>query len=258
MSGRRRAIWLVAISILALTACRRNPEQNYASLIESGDRLLGKKEYVQAILRYRGAVPLAPGNAEPLYKLGLAYLASGNITDGVTALVKATAIDPKHAGAQIKLAELLAGSKDRNMLEEGRKRLQEVLSVSPADSDALTALAVTESRLGNLSGAEEHLREALRNSPASLKAAAVLARIRLAQKDSKGAEEILQDAIQASPKSPDARLAMAEFLLLLNRPQDAEKELRSALELDRKSVRAMLGLAALASAARREEEAARI
>jgi Tfp pilus assembly protein PilF len=256
--GRRRSIGLVIISILALAACRRNPEQEYATLIDSGTKLLEKRDYVQAILRFRGAVQLAPGNAEPLYRLGLAYLASGNITEGVTALVKATAVDPKHAGSQLKLAELLAGSKDKTMLEESQKRLREVLSVRPADSDALTALALTESRLGNQQKAEEHLREALGNSPSSLKAAVVMARIKLAQRDIPAAEGALRSAIQESPKSPDARLAMAELLLTLNRPQEAETELKSALELDRKNVRAMLGLAALASAARKDEEAGRI
>ena len=256
--GRRRTFWLVVVSMLALVACRRNPEQDYAAVMESGTKLLEKKEYVQAILRFRGAVQLAPGNAEPLYRLGLAYLASGNVTEGVTALVKATSVDPEHASAQVKLAELLAGSKDKTLLEDGRKRLQDVLSARPADSDALTALALTETRLGDIQGAEEHLRGALRSSPTSLKAAVVLARIKLGQRDIPGAEGVLRSAIQESPRSPDAHLAMAEFLLLVNRPGDAEKELNSALELDRKNARAMLGLAALASAARKDEEAKRI
>jgi tetratricopeptide (TPR) repeat protein len=256
--ARRFALLALAIGAAAMAGCRSGGRQDYAALMDSGARLLEKKEYVQAILQYRTAARLAPKNAEPLYRLGLAYLASGSVTEGVTALVKAADIDPKHAGAQIKLAELLSGSRDKKMLEEGQKRLQEVLSVRPADPDALTALAFTESRLGNLQGAEEHLRAALAASPASLKAAAVLARIRLAQRDIAGAEQALRSAIQESPASADARLAMAELLLVLNRPLEAEKELRAALAIDNRSAQAMLGLAALYSSSGRHDDAARM
>ena len=252
------AFLLLAIATAGALSCRRSPQQNYASLIESGNRYLAQKDYVRATIQFRNAAQVAPKNAEPLYQLGLAYLAAGSVTEGVGALVKATTLDPKHAGAQVTLAELLASSQDKTLLEDARKRVQEVLSAAPAQSDALTALALTESRLGDLRSAEEHLREALQASPASLKASIVLARIKLGQRDPAGAEAALRAVVTQTPQSVDARLAMAEFQLAVNKPLEAEKELQAALGIDNRNARAMLGLAALYSASGKKEDAVRM
>jgi len=248
-------IYLALALMLAAAACRRGGERDYSALLSSGDRYLAQKDYVRATLEYRNAAKLQPDQAEPLYHLGLAYLAAGNIPEGVTALVKATEKDPKHAGAQVKLAELLANSQDPKLLEDARQRLMEVLSGASARSDALTVLAVTESRLGNLEAAEQHLREALQSSPADIKAAAILARVKLARRDPEGAEKVLRAAVEGSPNAIEPHLALADFLLLVNRRSDAEKELEAALKIDPSSARAALGLAALYYWSGRKQEA---
>lgn len=256
--NRRWSLILLVALAAASFSCLRAAREDYPSLITSGNQFLEKKDYVRAILQFKNAARLEPRNAEPLYRLGLAYLESGSITDGVTSLVKATDLDPKHAGAQLKLAELLANSQDRKLLEDGRKRLEGILAASPANSDALTALAVTESRLGNLESAETDLLQALRSSPASLKAAVVLARVKLARGEVQAAEQVLRAAAQESPKATAPRLAMADLLLLVNRPQDAEKELRAALDLEPGNLRASLGLAGIYYASGRKDAAAEI
>jgi Tfp pilus assembly protein PilF len=246
---------LLSVAAVGLLSCRRTPEQSYATLLESGSKYLENKDYVRAIIQFKNAARQSPRNAEAYYRLGVAYLASGSVREAVVALVRAAEADPKHAGAQIKLAELLANSRDKTLLEDSRKRLQEVLSVSPNQGDALTALALTESRMGDIQAAEQHLRQALRGSPASLKASVVLARIMLARRDLAGAEQVLQSVIDQTPRSADARLALAELYLSLNRLPEAEKALRAALDIDNKNAQAMLGLAAIYSASGRREDA---
>ncbi len=252
---RHCKIFLALALMLAAAGCRKGGERDYNGLLSSGDQYLAQKDYVRATLEYRNAAKLAPDQAEPLYRLGLAYLAAGNVSDGVAALVKATEKDPKHAGAQVKLAELLANSQDPKLLEDAQQRLKEVLSVSSARSDALTVLAVTESRLGNLEAAEQHLREALQSSPADIKAAAILARVKLARRDPEGAEKVLRAAIEGSPNAIEPRLALADFLLLVNRRAEAEKELEAALKIDPSNARPALGLAALYYWSGRKQEA---
>ena len=258
MSTYQRRILAVLVLSLAMStaySCRRAPEQSYAGMLESGNRYLDGKEYVKAIIQFKNAVRAEPRNPEAYYRLGLACVANGNMLEAVPALVKAAEIDPKHAGAQLKLAELLAGSTDKKLLEESRKRVQAILSVKPHDSEALTTMALSESRLGETSNAEQHLLEALRESPSSLKAASLLARIKLTQRDTAGAEQVLRAATDQAKGAVNARLVMAEFYLSVGRLTDAEKELRAALAADAKNTRAMLGLAAIYVATGKKEEA---
>jgi len=249
------AVFVLSLAMSAAYSCRRTPVQSYAGMLESGSRYLDGKEYVKAIIQFKNAVRAEPRNAEGYYRLGLAYIATGDMGDGIPALVKAAEIDPKHAGAQLKLAELLAGSSDKKLLDAGRQRVQAILSVTPHDSQALTAMALSESRLGEMSSAEQHLLEALRESPSSLKAASLLARIKLAQRDPAGAERVLRAATDQTNSGVNGRLVMAEFYLYLGRLADAEKELHAALAADAKNTRAMLGLAAIYTAMGKKEEA---
>jgi tetratricopeptide (TPR) repeat protein len=99
-----------------------------------------KKDYARAVLEFRNAVQLLPGNAESYYELGLAYLNSGNYRSGVEALLRAAALDPENSGAQLKIAELTSatGSEDlgEGVLESAEKRLMAILAVLPEMGDA--------------------------------------------------------------------------------------------------------------------------
>ncbi|MGQ9635914.1 MAG: tetratricopeptide repeat protein [Bryobacteraceae bacterium] len=181
----RELIWLLVTVLLLAAAygCRRNGQKTYVQRMESGQHYLEQKKYAEATIEFRGAIQLSPQDAEAYYRLGLAYLAMGNLMEAVPALVRAAEIDPRHAGSQKKLAEMLVASEDPKLREEARKRAEQALAAEPKDPDALTVLAMAESRLGDTGTAEKHLLEALRESPANLRAAAVLASLKLAQGD---------------------------------------------------------------------------
>ncbi|MCL6545415.1 MAG: tetratricopeptide repeat protein, partial [Bryobacteraceae bacterium] len=169
--------------------------------MESGQRYLEQGKFAEAAIEFRGAIQQSPQQAEPYYRLGLAHLAMGNLMEAVPALVKAAEIDPRHAGSQKKLAEMLVASKDPKLREEARKRAEQALAAEPQDPDALTVLAMAETRLGDTGTAEKHLLEALRQSPANLRAAAVLAGLKLAQGDPQAAEAGLRAVADAGPPS---------------------------------------------------------
>jgi len=259
MRDRRLLLCLLALVLaVSIPACRRGGQRGYAERMESGQRYLEQGKFAEAAIEFRGAIQQSPQQAEPYYRLGLAYLAMGNLMEAVPALVKAAEIDPRHAGSQKKLAEMLAASKDPKLREEARKRAEQALAAEPKDAEALTVLAMVETRLGDTGTAEKHLLEALRQSPANLRAAAVLASLKLAQGDPQAAEAGLRSVVEAGPPSADARVVLAEFLLATNRPAEAEKELRQALAIDGKHIRAMLALAALQAAGGKLEEVSRI
>ena len=248
------AVAALGAGILA-AGCNRSPQAKEAEYLKRGAALLAKKDYGRAALEFRNAVKEMPRDAEAYYQLGLTYLASGNVGNGVAALRHATEINPKHAGAQLKLAELMTTSQNQDILRDAVGRLESVLTASPDNIEATDSLAVAEWRLGKVDDARKRLEEALQKFPSSLRSSIQLARLKLGQNDLHGAEEVLKKAEASAPKSPDAAVALGELYMLTGQGDRAEPEFRKALALDAKTGVALMGLAAIQLAGKRMDEA---
>src|SRR5450631_2177665 len=109
----------VALSagILAV-GCNRSPQAKEALYLKRGAALVGKKDYGRAGLEFRNAIKVMPKDAEPHFQLGLTYLATGSPRNGIAELRRATELNPKHAGAQLKLAELMTTSQNQDVLRD--------------------------------------------------------------------------------------------------------------------------------------------
>jgi tetratricopeptide (TPR) repeat protein len=221
--------------------------------MENGRRLYDKRDYARAIIELKNAVDIANGDPEPYYWLGMSYMSSGNIPLAIDSFRTAADLDPKHAGAQLRMAELLTLSDDPELLDDAKKRLQIVLSVG-ASADALNAMALTELKLGNDQDSQLYLEDALARFPQSMSAYVVLAKLKILKHDLPGAEDILKRAVAAAPKSADARIALGNFYLATHRDQDAEKLMREALDLDKKSGTPEFNLAMLLDRTGRKQE----
>ena len=173
------------------------------------------------------------------------------------ALRRATELNPKHDAAQLKLAELMTATADKSILEDAKKRLDDLLEVSPDNSDALDALAIAELRLGNREDAVQHLEQAIRKAPRQLKSSVLLAHVRMAEGKPTDAEQILEEAIQHAPQSAEAALALAQFYLATRKVDRGLAEVRRALQIDAKSGIAMLTLAAVQVSQGQTEQADR-
>jgi tetratricopeptide (TPR) repeat protein len=225
--------------------------------MENGRRLYDKRDYSRAIIELKNAVDIANGDPEPYYWLGMAYMGSGNIPLAIDSFRAAADLDPKHAGAQLRMAELLTLSDDPELLEDAVKRLQIVLNIG-ASPDALNAMALTELKLGNDQDSQLYLEDSLARFPQALSAYVVLAKLKILKHDLPGAEDVLKRAMAASPKSADARIALGNFYLGTHRDQEAETLMREALELDRKSGTPEFNLAMLLYRAGRKQECEQI
>ena len=148
--------------------------------------------------------------------------------NGIAALAARRRLNPKHARAQLKLAELMTTSQNQDILRDAVGRLESVLTASPDNLEATDTLAVAEWRLGKVDDASKRLEEALQRFPASLRSSIQLARLKLSQNDLHGAEEVLKKAEASAPKSPDAAVALGELYLLAGQPDHAEPEFRKA------------------------------
>jgi len=220
---------LLLLTLLTLVGCKSGSAD--VQFISRGKDLIAKKEYARAILEFKNAASFQPKNAEPYYQSGLAYLAMGDFPSAYRSFRQATELDPKHAGAQIKLAEMLSMNDDKDRRKEAEDRAKGVLERSPGNPEALTVLGVTQIASGDKKAGEEELRAALESAPTHLPSAVLLAKVRLKDKDFAGAEKVLKSVAEKDPNSADAALALGQLYGSARRWDEAVREYERAVRL---------------------------
>src|SRR5579883_913967 len=239
---------LVAASSLILlgfsVACNNSPQAREAKFLRRGAALVGQKDYSRALLEFKNAAAVMPKDAEPYYQMGIAFLEAGDQRNGVAALRKATELNPRHEKAQVKLGQLMASTRNKELVQEAAGRLQGVLAVSPNNADANDALALAEWKLGKTDEALKQLDETLRRFPSRLQTSVELAKLRIAHNEFAAAEQVLKQAVASAPQSSDAESALGQLYMVTKEPAKAEIEFRKAIQLDPKNGTAMLGIAA--------------
>ena len=225
------ALCLILAFLMGSAACSRSPAAQKARFMEAGRRFYDQKDYARAILQFKNAVDIAPLDPEPSYRLGLAYLDSGMVAQAAANFRRAATIDPKHAGAQLRLSELLELTADKDLLAEAETRLKIVLDTAPS-GQALNALALAELKLNRADDAQQHLDEALARFPQNLSSYVISARLKILKQDFAGAEAVLKNAVQASSSAVEAMVALGDFYVARNNLEQAEKLFRQASEAD--------------------------
>jgi tetratricopeptide (TPR) repeat protein len=240
---------------LATSGCTQTPVEKSAKHMAAGKKLMEKRDAARAILQFRNAAKLTPDDPEAYYQLGIAHLALSDTRNGVLAIRKALELNPKHAAARLRLAELMGSVGDAGLLQEARKRLEALLQDSPNDPTALHALGLTELRLGDVQNAAEHLESAAAAAPGRLGYAIAVAQARLAQQDVKGAEAVLLKACADTKDSADAWVTLGRFYGSQRRPAEAEQQFQRALAIDANHPGALLNQALLQKTGGRMQEA---
>lgn len=237
-SLRWRMTQLAAAGVICacavLSGCARTPQEKEARYLEAGKRQLEKKDYARAIIQFTNAARAMPKDAEPYYQLALAHMARKEWQATLANLKRAVSLNGNHQQAKLKLAELMATSDKREILEGAQKSIQQVLTASPDNVDALDALAVTELKLGNWQDAEKHLEQAYNKLPGNLKSTLWLAQVKMWRKDYSGAEAILKKTAEQKPPVAAPVLALAEFYFVTGKNAEGEKQLQRSLEIDPK------------------------
>ena len=247
--------FLALLLVIALSACVKTAEEKQASFLESGKKYLEAGDHARAILQFKNAARALPADAEVHYYLGLAYLGLGSYRDAVAAFTEATGLDPTHAEAQLRLAEMMLSSRQTSLLPEAQERMELILQGSPGNSDAHFLLAAAKAHMGSREEAEDHLREALKSSPRHLNSSVALALMKLGDKDLKGAKEILTEAILQAPGEPEPVVALGHLHTLLGESEQAEAQFRRALDMDPLHGPALLGYAGVLFREGRQGEA---
>ncbi len=196
-----------------------------------GREYLNAKEFPKAVINFKVAAQNMPTDAEPVYELGITYLAQGKRVDALKAFQKALRMNPKHEGAQYQLALFKVGSEKLETLDETRETLMEYLKAHPDDAFAKGALAVTEAKLGKKDEAVRLLQELGEKAPGDVRAATAVVAVFAARGDLKEAVAITRDLSTRMPKSPEAAVLRAEFSLAIGDNEDANAEITRALTL---------------------------
>jgi tetratricopeptide (TPR) repeat protein len=244
-----------ALTLLTWCGCGGSATQQEARYLATGARYMQKKDYSRAVLEYKNAVRAAPASAEANYRLGTAFEQTGDFNSAVGYLMQAAKLDPKHVGAQVELARLMATSHNPEVLAEAARRAQEAYAASPQDVAVLDTLAQLEWNAAKPQEAEQHLEQALEHFPGHLKSAVMLARIKLASNDLPGAEEVLRKAAGASPAAPEPLVALGDLLNLAGKTVEAERQFQQALKIRPDYGPALLELASLRVRAGKRDEA---
>src|ERR1019366_7337557 len=166
--ARRLLIAFLPMLILGLSSCTLSPEARRDRYLASGKKLVEKKDYRRAVLEFKNALKAKPRYAEIYYQLGLADIGANDVREAALCFQKAIELNPKHVGAQLGLAQLLASATNPKLLEEANKRLVSLLSDNPDNPDALNALALTELKLGKVQDGMVHLSRLLEKDPRQL------------------------------------------------------------------------------------------
>jgi tetratricopeptide (TPR) repeat protein len=246
---------LILLFLILCGGCSRDPVFRASEALQRGKNLLEKHDYSRALLEFKNAIQAAPKDAEPYYQAGLACLGLGDVRNAGAYFNKALQQNPKHPGASLKLAALMASTRNRELVQEAEKRLNELLPGSPANVELLDTLALAEAQLGKSEDAIQHLQQALEKSPAHLVSAIALVQMKLRQKDMAGAEEVMKRAVQQNPTSAQAVLALAQLYFRLNRRDDGVTQIRQALEIDPKNGPALFALAGIQVQTGQKDEA---
>jgi putative PEP-CTERM system TPR-repeat lipoprotein len=234
---------LSVAAVLMMCAGCSGPEARKAKFLRLGDAYFAKKDFARASLEYRNALQVRPNDAEAYYGIALTALETGDPKLAAGMLRKAIQLSPSHTKARLKLAEMMAFSRDGKIIREAQKRIQEIVAGFPDNPEAINLLAITEWRLGQRGEAERHLQDILARAPADVKAAITLASIRASQQDLAGAESVLRNAILQSQQPGAALIALGSLYLVNNRPEEAERQFALAVSRDPKDGEALLSLA---------------
>ena len=244
---------LLSIAI-TFTACLQSPEARSAKYLEAGKKLLQKRDAARAILQFKNAAKATPTNPEVYYQLGMAYSMAKDANTAVGAFRKALEVNPKYLMAQLRIAQLMAGTNDQEMLKQATAKLRELVNSTLPNSEVLDTLASAELKLGNPVSAIQSLDQVLGQSH-DLNASILMARAKLAEHDVKGAEEVLKKACADEPGSSGAHTVLGEFYVVMNNLAPAEAQFAAALGLDPKNGPALLDLARLQFTEGRTSEA---
>lgn len=233
------------LGIVLQLGCQASPEVRKQRAVKRANELVAAKDFRRAVLEWKTALDVAPQDAEIHFQLGSTHLSLDDVRSAVQSFQRAVQLDPKHAAAQIKLAELYSAASDPETLQDAQSRMETLLETTPDNPEALSTLAHAELRLGEFADAEKHLTQAAAQAPSNIKAALGLAQLHVGRKHYAEAEAALKKATAQDPPLATPHVILGEFYVQLDRIDEARRQFERALAIDPNHSLALVDLAHL-------------
>src|SRR5215831_19403133 len=192
----RKTTLAVGLLALLVTSCAENPQKAKLKYVESGDKLVEKKNFSEAIIQYRNAVTKDGSFGEARFKLASAYEATGDLRNALREYVRAADLMPKNIEAQLRAGKLLATF---GQYPEAKARALAVLEADPKNVNALVILGNSLAGLKDVDGAITQLQDAIDSDPKVTFSYANLGLLEMRKGDSKAALSAFQRAVELQP-----------------------------------------------------------
>src|SRR5262249_21883101 len=153
---------LVAVGLLALTACSRDPTKAAQRYVASGDAYASAGKYAEAIIQYRNAIQNDPRSSDARLKLAET---SFRVGDGATALeqyIRTADLRPDDVAVQLKTSKLLLLA---GRFDDAKSRAEKILARDSRNVDAQIVIANALAEQKDLDAAVGQIEEALKLDP---------------------------------------------------------------------------------------------
>lgn len=223
---------LCALLTLTCLGCDwATPEAKKTRHRARAESYLKEGQYQEAILEYRNLAQLDPNDSEVHYRLALAYLKLGglsNLQGAFAELTKTVELDKTNQEAQLKLGQMyLLG----NEPVKAREQAEIILVSTPQNTEGLILRGrslINEKRYQE--GLVE-LKKAVDLDPKNMQTYIDMARAYFALNDTGAAENILRQALTVDARSTDIILALGDLQTTTGKQDQAEGTYKHALEI---------------------------
>jgi tetratricopeptide (TPR) repeat protein len=233
------------------TGCSRDPHAAMLKYAKSGDEYAAAGRPAEAIIQYRNALEKEPKASDVRLKLADAYLKQGEVAKGVQEYIRAAdaVSDP---AVQLKAGGLLLMA---GHFDDAKVRAEKVLTADPKNVGAQVLLANALAGLKDLDGAVSELEEAIQLNPDRSATYANLGQLEFGRGNRDSAKQAFERAVELAPKSASSHMALGRFFWATSQLLQAESELKEALNVEHDNVLALRSLATFYLATNRRDQA---
>ncbi len=138
---RCKYLRFLPLLLLVLTSCTRDPKILAQRYLDNGNKFFAKGKFKDAVIMYRNALAKDKLFGEGYYRLALADLKLGALSDAVHALMRAVELQPNNTDAETKLADLymLASAQDHKnsvpLAKDAGELADKLLAQNPSSFD---------------------------------------------------------------------------------------------------------------------------
>jgi len=269
-----RTLIVVAMALVALSSCNRDPNVAKRRYLESGNKYFDKGKYKEAVLMYRDALQKDKRFGQAHYRLGLAYFKMNSVQEGVRSLRRAIeflpANDPARWDAMIKISSIFVtlGGRDKQLQSEVEANCKLLLARDPNSFDGhhlsaelANVRALEALRLGNrddgktlLDTALEEYRKADSIKPDQVGVSLEIAGVYGLQENYDDAERMYRKVLAADKTYMLAYVNLYQLAVRQNRMDAAEEVLKEGYRNNPKQYAFLQRLAFLYFAEKRNDD----